>query len=383
MNIASVRFSLCFSVGAVLCLAPRLAAADQPGAASQRTVVKPNELVLVEPGAVTKKAVVAWKNDGLTGVVAVLGERFSAKTYESSSKAAHDTGLDLYYWIEVGRNPKLAAAHPEWMASLGMHTDWLKRFPHAKTPEAGEVAKAFPWVSINYREAFDAHLARIDRLLRRVPRNYRGILLNDLQGGPASCGCGNLQCRWATDYHVPATAKKFEADDAAARFVAVVQAKLGSKEVIPVWTTECDKEDLPKEKRAGEWTTGYSGTVGCAVGSCPKVFTQQFTALTTAHRGNVGILALHRELGRVFPEYGATTSWVGRTLEYLDRTLPNNGGQAMPHERLWLVVQGYGVSQEEEKAARQTAARTGVGAVIVARAWIDQSFEPRMVPVKK
>jgi len=113
------------------------------------------------------------------------------------------------------------------------------------------------------------------------------------------------------------------------------------------------------------------------------VFTQQFTALTRAHRGNVGILALHRELGRVFPRYGATTGWVGHTLEYLDRTLQDNGGQAMPHERLWLVVQGYDVSHEEEKAARQSAARTGVGAVIVARARIDQSFEPRIVPVKK
>ena len=383
MNIASTRFSSSFSVGAVLWLASQLLAADRPGAASQPTVVKPNELVLAEPAAVTKKAVIAWKTDGLTGVVAVLDEQFSAKTYQSSAKAARGSGLDLYYWIEVGRNPELAEEHPEWVASLGMHADWLKRFPHAKTPGAGEVAKAFPWVSINYREAFDAHLARIDRLLRRVPRDYRGILLNDLQGGPAACGCGNLQCRWATDYHVPATAKKFEADDAAARFVAAVQAKVGSKEVIPVWTTECDREDLPKEKRAGEWTTGYSGTVGCAVGSCPKVFTQQFTALTRTHRGNVGILALHRELGRVFPKYGATTGWIGHTLEYLDRTLPDNGGQAMPHERLWLVVQGYGVSQEEEKAARQSAARTGVGAVIVARARIDQSFEPRIVPVKK
>src|SRR5437879_7882670 len=267
MNIASTLFSASFSIGAVMWLASQLSAADRFGAAAQPAAVKPNELVLAEPAAVTKKAVVAWKTDGLTGVVAVLDERFSAKTYQSSAKAARGSGLDLYYWIEVGRDPNLAEEHPEWMASLGMHTDWLKRFPHAKTPGAGEVAKAFPWVSINYREAFNAHLARIDRLLRRVPPGYRGILVNDLQGGPASCGCGNLQCRWATDYHVPATAMKFEADDAAARFVAAVQAKVGSKEVIPVWATECDSADLPKEKRAGARTTGTSGTGGCAVRS--------------------------------------------------------------------------------------------------------------------
>src|SRR5205823_6489643 len=175
MNIASTRFSSSFGAGAVLWLASQLSAADRPGAASQSTVVKPNELVLAEPAAVTKKAVVAWKTDGLTGMVAVLDERFSAKTYQSSAKAARGSGLDLYYWIEVGRNPKLAEEHPEWMASLGMHTDWLKRFPHAKTPGAGEVAKAFPWVSINYREAFDAHLARIDRCSNSFRRIIAGF----------------------------------------------------------------------------------------------------------------------------------------------------------------------------------------------------------------
>src|SRR6266513_5035338 len=223
MNIDSTRFSSSFSVGAVLWLVSPLLATDQPTAGSRPTVKEPKALMLVEPAAINRKMVVAWKTDELTGVVAVLDERFSAKTYESSAKAARDSGLDLYYWIEVGRNPKLAEEHPEWVASLGMHSDWLKRFPHAKTPGAGEVAKAFPWVSINYREAFDAHLARIDRLLSGVPPDYRGILLNDLQGGPASCGCGNAQCRVATDYHVPATTAKLPGHDVAVRFLAEVR----------------------------------------------------------------------------------------------------------------------------------------------------------------
>src|SRR2546421_1343430 len=68
MNIASTRFSLSFSVGAVLWVASQLSAADQPGAASQSTMVKPNELALAVPAAVTKKAVVAWKTDGFTGL---------------------------------------------------------------------------------------------------------------------------------------------------------------------------------------------------------------------------------------------------------------------------------------------------------------------------
>jgi hypothetical protein len=62
-------------------------------------------------------------------------------------------------WIEVARNPKLATAHPRWMAALGSHEDWQKNFPKFPEPGVAEVAKAFPWVPISYREAFDAHWA--------------------------------------------------------------------------------------------------------------------------------------------------------------------------------------------------------------------------------
>jgi hypothetical protein len=218
----------------------------------------------------------------------------------------------------------------------------------------------------------------VERLLEAVPADYKGVLLNDLQGGPASCGCGNLQCRWATDYQVPATGVKVNGD-AAAKFVVAVQERAKGKQVVPVWTTECDNEDLPAEKRAGEWSTGYSGTVGCAVGGCPKEFARQWSALADVHRGDIAILALHREFGRVFPEYGEATEWVPRPLDYLDRTLPENGAQKFSRDRLWVVVQGYGVSRIEESAARQAAAKTGAGVVLVARTRIDQSYQPRMV----
>ena len=47
----------------------------------------------------------------------------------------------------------MAEAHPEWMASLGMHDDWQKRFPKPPCQRKGR-AKAFPWVPITYRETF-------------------------------------------------------------------------------------------------------------------------------------------------------------------------------------------------------------------------------------
>jgi len=87
-----------------------------------------------------------------------------------------------------GVNRKLAAAHPRWMAALGSHADWQKNFKNSPEPGIDEVAKAFPWVPISYREAFDAHLARIEQLLKRAPPGWRGLLLNDLQAGPSSCG---------------------------------------------------------------------------------------------------------------------------------------------------------------------------------------------------
>ena len=336
--------------------------------------------VLVEPNQVTRRSVARWGSEGFRAVALVLGERPGTRAYRSAGNRIKAAGLDLYYWIEVGRSPEIAKEHPEWMASLGMHDDWLTRFPAARAPKQGEVAKAFPWVSINYQEAFVVHLKRVERLLHMAAADYSGILLNDLQGGPASCGCGNLQCRWATDYQVPATAAKSEGD-AAARFVSAVQELAKGKQVVPVWTTECDEEDLPAEKRAGEWTTGYSGTVGCAVGTCPKEFARQWSALAEVHRGAIAILALHREFGRVFPEYRETTGWIGRSLDYLDRTLPKNGGQKLSRARLWVVVQGYGVSRKEEGAARQAAAKTGAGVVLVARTRIDQSYQPRVVRI--
>src|SRR5262249_41585415 len=153
-----------------------------------------------------------WKREGFKGVAVILDERSSEKTCTDLAKRISDEALDLYYWIEIARQPGLAEEHPRWMASLGMHDDWQKNFPAAPKPKDSEVAKAFPWVPIHYREAFDAHLARLGKLLGHVPPGYRGLLLNDLQGGPSSCGCGNLQCRWATDYHVAATGSLIEGD---------------------------------------------------------------------------------------------------------------------------------------------------------------------------
>jgi hypothetical protein len=335
----------------------------------------PMEAVICEPNLVDNEHVAAWKSEGFSTVVLVLDERFEAAAYQKAASTIAAASLDLYYWIEVGRNPTLAREHPEWMAALGMHDDWRMNFPHMPDLADHEVAKAWPWVPIAYSDAFNAHLERIKALLDRVPGDYRGLLLNDLQGAPSSCGCGNLQCRWAIDYGVPSTTPKVDAPDVAARFLAEVRTLVDNKVVIPVWTTECERQDLAREKSAADFSTGYCGTVDC-FDNCRDRFAEQWTALYTSHQGPIGILAVHKELNRDRSEYGQSANWIARTVDYLDQLKPKR----LPHNRLWLVVQGYGLTPSEESAARETAKRTGASAVLVAKSRIDQSYEPRIIP---
>jgi len=210
-------------------------------------------------------------------------------------------------------------------------------------------------------------------LLKQLPGGTNGLLLNDLQAGPASCGCGNALCRWAIDYHVRPTATKLEGDFPAGRFVAEVRKRAGKRAVIPVWTTECEMVDLPANKREGKAGTGLCGTVPCATGGCPESFSTQWSALLSMHDGPVGLLALHSGLQRTQSEFGGGPQWVTNAIAYPNQTVPAYKGKKITPDRLWVVV---------EESAREVAARAGVGAVIVARAKIDQSYEPRIVSAK-
>jgi hypothetical protein len=335
------------------------------------------EWLLVTPQQVQRDALSAWKSEGFSGVVLLLDET-NVTAVRAATASLDDASMPFHYWIEVGRNVSFANAHPEWMASPGMHEDWRKNFPKAPQARAGEVVKAFPWVPINYKDAFDAHLKRVEQLLRDAPTNHSGVLLDHLQGGPSSCGCGNLQCRWATDYHMPATGTR-AGDDAAAQFVRAVQKFIGAKPVVPVWTTECEHDDLPATRRADRKSTGLCGMVGCATGSCPKEFAKQWESLTKDHRHPVALLALHNDFARTNAAFAQGPAWVPRTVAYLEDTLREEGKTSFPRSRLWLVVQG--VTRDEERSARKSAANARAANVIVSRVPLDQSFEPRVVKV--
>jgi len=324
--------------------------------------------VLVEPTDVTVEQAARWKRDGFNAAAVVLDERFAAAGYQKVSAECSRAGLDLYYWIEIARNPAMADAHPQWMASLGVHRDWHARFPQSPLPGAGEVAKAYPWAPITSRPAFDAHLARVaDLVHQRAAGNYRGLLLNDLQGGPSSCGCGNLLCRWASDYKVPSTAEQLGGDDVAAKFLAKVKKMVAEGEVIPVWTTECEDVDLPPDRAPGGKSTGLCGSVPCADSTCPKKFAAQWQAMLTASPDAVALLAVSA-LQR--PEAEQNTGWPVR---YLDGVLRAQKAAPPPHERLWVVV------NESDGAPTSAASFNDLGGVIVSHLKIDQSFQPKVV----
>lgn len=343
---------------------------------------KPLEGVIVAASDVTPEMLASWSQAGNSAVVIVLDEQGPAESYARGAEMVRTAKLDLYYWIEIARNAALADAHPRWMASLGLHDDWQERFPGTARPvKDQEVAKAYPWVPIGYREGFDAHVARVAELLKRAAGPYRGLLLNDLQAGPASCGCGNVQCRWALDYGVPATATKLAGNDVAVRFLGEVKKLAPGKDVIPVWTTECEDVDLPKNLRKGAPTTGLCGSVPCAANTCPKVFTQQWSPLVTEGQWPVALLVLQKELERTGSQY-AMSSWVPKAVEYADTIPARHGGKLLPHERLWLVVQGHDVSPAEQAAARNAALETRPAAILVALTHLDQSYQPRVIGVK-
>ncbi|MDP7020603.1 MAG: hypothetical protein QGG36_32685 [Pirellulaceae bacterium] len=339
--------------------------------------------ILVQPNQVTRENAARWKKEGFAALVVLLDEAYPAASYAASAKVSAESSFDLYYWIEVGRNPRMADEHPRWMASFGSHKDWLARFPDSRAPGKGESAKVYPWVPIGYQEAFDAHLVRITALLKRVGSEYRGLLLNDLQGGPASCGCPNPQCRWALDYGVGSTATKIKGYDVAAKFLTRVRELAPEKVLTPIWATECEEVDAPARARKGSGEgTGLCASVGC-VGGCPKYFSQRWIPLYKGHRGPIGVLLTHKELGRDHAVYKTPAGWIPHALEYLDRIPPKFGGEKLSRDRLWAVIQGYDVPKAEADAAIGAAAKAGVAAIVVARIRIDQSFEPRIISTKE
>ena len=279
--------------------------------------------------------------------------------------------LELFYWIEIARCPALANEHPEWMASLQTHDEWRRFFPQVPEVKPDEVAKTYPWVPILSREPFTGQLSRVKQLLATVAEP-QGVFLNDLQGAPSACGCGNPLCRWTSDYGKRRTTVPL-GDDAAALFVNAVKRIIPGAEVIPVWTTECEEHDGAAD--------GLCAGVGCFEGICWKAYAKQLSPVQATVK-RLGVLTPYKAFQRDIPRYGTTASWIGHAVESF-RTMPaKHGEESIPAARLVTVLQGWDVTAAEIAAQIAVARAAGVNGYVVAFAEIQQGWEPKIIKWK-
>jgi hypothetical protein len=335
----------------------------EPGASEPKGSVR---AILLNLDRVTPALLRSWKSRGITGAVVPLDETTRPR-WREMSRIVEQAGMTLWPWIEVGRNPAMARAHPEWLASPGgHHDDWRRRFPSAPKANPGGVVKTWPWVPIGYAPAFEAHRARLKALLGDLPGSWAGVFLNDLQAAPSSCGCGNDQCRWALDYGSPATAPKTPRDDAAARFVAELIVRHPGKAVVPVWVTECEPVDLPDAPGG----TGLCGGVRCAKGDCWPRYTRAWNPLLKVTEGPIALALWPETFGR------DPSRWTDSDVALFQ----NPPGDSIPlaSARTIAVVQAWNRSEADAQSLLDRAKGLAIGWVLALDP-IDQSWEPRLV----
>jgi len=290
----------------------------------------------------------------------------------TAATSAEQAGLAFAYWVEVARSPQLADEHPEWMASLQTHDQWRRFFPDTPQPKSHEVAKTYPWVPILSREPFQAQRERVVTLLADLP-TPKLIFLNDLQGAPSACGCGNPLCRWTSDYGKRRTTIPL-GDDAAALFIKAVETVSPKSEVIPVWTTECESHDGSPD--------GLCAGVGCFDGICWKAYTRQLMPVAATSE-RIGVMATYKQFQRDIAHYGdAKASWVAFAIRTFETMPPQRGGKAIPASRTIAVLQGWNVTSEEIEAQQKAAREAGANGYVVAYDEIDQGWSPKIISWK-
>ncbi len=300
-------------------------------------------------------------------VVLAIGDQDVTSAIVDRAAAVSAAGLRLGYWLETGRSERLADSRPEWVASLQGHGEWRRNMLDFAEPPADQVVIAWPWVPVLYAEAFDAHRLRIAAQLRALP-TPDFIFLNNLQGPPAACGCGNVLCRWATDYTLrgrpPSRKATLLPPDAAARFVAAVQKLAPTSAVVPVWVTECEEADTTAE--------GACHGVGCYHGSCWREFDKQWLPLRDQCE-RIALALPYRTFGRDLPRYGPEAGWISFAIDHLRARAASRHGKDLPPSQLIAVVEddGRGSGPAMARAA-------GVTAILVLRTPIDATFQPRL-----
>jgi len=281
-------------------------------------------------------------------------------------KRYQESGISIWYWIEVARDAELATSHPEWMASIQGHPEW-RRF-HANFPKERDhqMVKVFPWVPIFYRGAFEAQASKVQKLLKTWPLS-EGVFLNALQGAPSACGCGHPLCRWTTDYGPKKTAEVL-GHDTPARFVQQIQKAFPHLECIPVWTSECEAHDKD----------GWCAGVGCYGGACWREWSKQLEPLSK-QCARLGALLTYKDLGRDLDHYNETAGWVSSAISSFQTEMKRYDRSSVEARRLITVLQGWEVSPEELAAQIRQSTQSGSGGYVIAKTPVLSQWEPRLV----
>jgi hypothetical protein len=294
--------------------------------------------------------------------------------------AARAGGVPVRGWIEVGRDEAAAGAHPEWMHAP-QHHEWLQAFPNWG---GGRTALVAPWICVNNRAAFDYALNRVCRLVEAAPP-LDGLFLNDIQGPPAGCGCGNVLCRsWDNSPGAKIAPAPYQNPDvffsqvfwrACADAIANLSVNaLPPSRVFPVICGECEigvtmgGVESPDERR------GTCRGIPCSR-PCALVYWPGLVRSLAAERGRpsaVGLLTPYRLFDRDTPLYGGTAAWVGASAAHYREYDPNAS--------LIAVVQGWDVTQDELAAQKEQAIRNGAAGLLVLEEPLEQSWWPVAPP---
>jgi hypothetical protein len=335
---------------------------DEPSLGAKTAASSQSYGIVVTAEQVTAANLAQWKATR-SPVVLKIDSVANHQQDREAALAIDQAELQLDYFIEVARCPELAAQHPEWMASLQGHPGWRTQFPDLAQPTARQVIKNQPWVPILYRESFDAHVARIQSLLKDKPPAKR-IWLNDLQGAPSACGCGHPLCRWTADYGPIKTATPLD-QNAAAEFVAAVRQLSAGAEIIPIFVGECEEEDKH---------TVCCG-VACFEGKCWKEFTKQLDAVAKTSP-TIGVACFYREFNRDLPRYDKAAGWIDYTLDSFSTMPAKRDGVGVPAGRLIAVLQGWDVSSIQLESQIERVKETEAIGYLVALCPIDQNWQP-------
>jgi len=330
---------------------------------------------LVQAAQVDSALLTRARQDQRDTIVLALDEDTDRAGFGTAVQAVRAAGLQAAVWIEVGRDPAAAEAHPDWL-NTPWHPEWLKAFPAWRTPE-GAMPAVMPWISVHTRAVFDYALNRIATLLNRLPGRevLAALFLNDVQGGPSGCGCGNALCRsWDVSPGTKVAPSPFThtEDYFTVRFVEAVTAAHPDLTIVPVICSECEIGVTIGGLANPDLMTGHCHGITCG-NPCGGVY---YPGLVRALAGQplVGLLSFYRLFGRDRALYGDEAAWCAAIFDGYRQQNPTGAVVAL--------VQGWNLPTEFIAAQTEQARRGGASGELIALFPVDQSWWPVAVPTR-